>query len=256
MNLVKIEFNKIQKSRIGKILIPITVLTIIVYSIILISTQGQIESNFEYMVGILNNINMFGIVMFITVYCTSLLFANEFENRVAIYVNIRHIPIRKIYISRILAIMLYVLLIYILQFITLFVIGAVKYGISPLVNDLGIVQSFIKVFLLMIEMWMTNLFFISIGILVSVAVKNQILTIVISVVSVLVLNMIKNLCPKILTKFLVTTYLDFYQNDLFTVNSMGQFVVNIVLALLIFVAYSFVLYMISEILMSRENREA
>ena len=61
MNLVKIEFNKIQKSRIGKILIPVSVLAIIVYSIILMSTQSQIKSNFEYMVGVLNNINMFGI---------------------------------------------------------------------------------------------------------------------------------------------------------------------------------------------------
>ena len=59
MNLVKIEFNKIQKSRVGKILIPVSVLAIIVYSIILMSTQSQIKSNFEYMVGVLNNINMF-----------------------------------------------------------------------------------------------------------------------------------------------------------------------------------------------------
>ena len=255
MNLVKIEFNKIQKSRIGKILIPVSVLAIIVYSIILMSTQSQIKSNFEYMVGVLNNINMFGIIMFITVYCTALLFANEFENRIVIYVNIRHIPIRKIYISRILAIILYVLIIYLLEFIILSIIGTAKYGITPLTNDLGIVQSFIKVLLLMIEMWMSNLFIISIGILVSVIVKNQILTIVISVVSTLVLNIIKNLFPKILNKFLVTTYLDFYQNNLFTVNSMGVFIVNIILALLVFGAYSFVLYMISESLINKENRE-
>ncbi|MCR4942874.1 MAG: ABC transporter permease, partial [Clostridium sp.] len=174
MNLVKIEFNKIQKSRIGKILIPAAVLVIIVYSLILMSTQSQIASNFEYMVGVLNNINMFGIMMFITVYCTALLFANEFENRIGIYVSIRHTPIRKIYISRILAIMLYVLIIYLLEFIVLFVIGAVKYGMSGLASDLGIGQSFIKVFLLMIEMWMSNLFIIAIGILASVIIKNQV----------------------------------------------------------------------------------
>lgn len=247
MELIRRELSKIECSRSGALLNILVILLVGLYSIILThyNQTMTITNGLEFVIGIANNINMFGIMMLISVYYTSVLFAKDYEDRTYLYASIRKISIYKIYLARIVAIVLYIVKLYIFIDSILLIYGFFKWGFAPLPMCISTGESITRVGLLLIEICVSNLFWISVTVLASVIFKNQIIAIIIGVFSNTVINIITQLLPQGMRRFTISPYNDFYANGLFEVSEMGQFVQNINLGLANYLVYGAIVYVLS-----------
>lgn len=211
MKYIKNELYKLNKSRQGMIGYLLVLFLMIGYTMLFLTKNEFRESvtgGIEFSIAILSNISHTYILFFIIFLMTSFIFAKEFESRTYVYIFIRPVSWASLFTAKIAAVMIYFAQIIITVLLVSLLTGVLVWGAKPIGSvDLTMAESVCRLLYYYLSTWFNMVFLVSLCALVSVILKSQISTIIVSFAIFLSLALAVSYIPDILIYNSPTLYL-------------------------------------------------
>ncbi|WP_097004350.1 ABC transporter permease [Lacrimispora amygdalina] len=203
MKYLSVELLKISKSIESKIsyLFTIVMVFIIIISFKMGDTSGV--SNIDSVFLTLGNFNRYIMIYFVMILMTSLVVANEFNYGTYRYLMMRPVSLKQLLINKYIALWIFAGIILLLTSIVSFLVGTTLFGTGVLhgENQIELSQPLLRFIIFYIGTWINTFFIIQLTTYISILLKNNINTIVVTFSAIFVVLF--------LTRFVSDSILDF-----------------------------------------------